>query len=75
MAGGQIAQRLDSSKPINYRWIASLKSCLCDLWELMEHMTTKGLTEDGNESCLLSGVMEWRITMVKEINIRQIWKW
>lgn len=47
MAGGQVAQNLEASKPINYRWIASLKSYL---FEVMEHITTKGLTEAENEN-------------------------
>lgn len=48
MAGGHVAQNLEARKPINYRWISSLKSYLCDLCEVMEHMTVKGLTEAGN---------------------------
>lgn len=52
MAEGQTAQNLEASKPINYRWIALLKLYLCDLCEVMEHMTTKGFTEAGKISCL-----------------------
>lgn len=48
MAGGHIAQNLEACKPINYRWISSLKSYLCDLCEVMEHMTKKGLRKAGN---------------------------
>lgn len=50
MTGGQTAQNLEASKPINYRWTASLKSYLCDLCEVMEHMTTKGLTLEMNHA-------------------------
>lgn len=37
-------------KPVNYRWIASLNSHLCDLCVVMEQMTMKGLREAGNDS-------------------------
>lgn len=46
---GRLPRILEASKPINYRWIASLKPYL---FEVMEHMTTRGLTEAGNESFL-----------------------
>lgn len=52
MAGGQTAQNLEASKPINYRWMARLKLYLCDLCAVMEHMMTKGFKEAGNVSCL-----------------------
>lgn len=52
MAGGQTAQYFEASNPINYRWIAPLKLYLCDLREVMEQMTEKGITEAVNVSCL-----------------------
>lgn len=45
MAGGHAAQNLEACKPINYRWISSLRSYLFGLCEVMEHMTMKELTE------------------------------
>lgn len=37
MAGRRAAQSLEACKPINYRWISSVKSYLCVLCEVMEH--------------------------------------
>lgn len=68
MAGGQTAQSLGASKPVNYRWIAPLKLYLSDLCEVMEHMTMKGFTVAENVSSLSGVRAKFRVTMEIEIN-------
>lgn len=70
MAGGQTAQNLEASKPVNYRWIAPLKLYLCDLCEVMEHMTMKGFTEAENVSSLSGVRAKFWVTMGTEVNRR-----